>query len=88
MLSLGTATDPHRHHDASMEQSNYYSDHKYCTHCQKYVSYLMSTDHSYCTECGERVKLFSKEDWEQFHEGLSRQRPKGGRPRKRGRESA
>lgn len=81
-----------------MEQSDYYSDHKYCTSCQRYVSYLMSTDHSYCIECGQRVKLFSQQDWVEFHESLERQKPKGGRPRgqrgqrgqggQRGRESA
>jgi anaerobic ribonucleoside-triphosphate reductase len=72
-----------------MEQRDYYGDLKFCANCQKYVSYLMSTDHSYCIECGERVKLFSKEDWVQFHENLNRAKPKGGRPRKhRGRESA
>ena len=72
-----------------MEQNDYYSDHKFCGTCQKYVSYLMSMDHSYCTECGERVKLFSQADWVEFHETLNRNKPKGGRPRKqRGRESA
>jgi hypothetical protein len=72
-----------------MENSNYYNDHKYCQHCQKYVSYLMSMEHSYCIECGERVKLFSKEDWVNFNETMTRQKPKGGRPRKqRGKESA
>jgi hypothetical protein len=72
-----------------MDNHDYYSDHKYCTHCQKYVSYLMSTDHSYCIECGQRVRLFSTEDWVEFNEALTRQKPKGGRPRKeRGKESA
>ncbi len=72
-----------------MESPDYYSDHKFCANCQKYVSYLMSMDHSYCTECGERVKLFSQADWTDFHENLKNQKPKGGRPRKqRGRESA
>jgi len=49
----------------------------------------MSLDHSYCTECGERVRLFSQNDWQNFHENLQQKRPKGGRPRKqRGKESA
>jgi len=72
-----------------MENPDYYSDRKYCTQCQRYVSYLMSLDHSYCTECGERVRLFSQNDWQNFHENLQQKRPKGGRPRKqRGKESA
>jgi len=69
--------------------SDFYSDRKYCDHCKKYVSYLMSTDASFCVQCGTEVHLFSKEDWEVFNEGLSERR-KGGRPRKqnRGKESA
>jgi hypothetical protein len=70
-------------------QYDYYSDLKFCAKCDKYVSYLMSMDHSYCTACGERVRLFSEGDWAAFNETLSRQKPKGGRPRgQRGKESA
>lgn len=76
-----------------MEYQDYYSDHKYCTHCQKYVSYLMSVDHSFCVECGGVVRLFSKEDWKHFNNSMAAKRPKGGRPRKedkadQGRETA
>lgn len=72
-----------------MDNRDYYSDHKYCQNCQKYVSYLMSMEHSYCIECGERVRLFSERDWVEFNDTLTRQKPKGGRPRKqRGKESA
>lgn len=72
-----------------MENPDYYNDRKYCSHCKKYVTYLMSLDHSYCTDCGHRVRLFSEDDWESFHNTLQRQKPKGGRPRKqRGKESA
>jgi hypothetical protein len=48
----------------------------------------MSLDRSYCIECGERVRLFSGEDWSEFNETITRQKPKGGRPRKSGKESA
>jgi hypothetical protein len=73
-----------------MEPTDFYSDLKYCAQCDKYVTYLMGVEHSYCTVCGERVRLFSQNDWNTFSENLSRNRPKGGRPRKeqRGRESA
>lgn len=72
-----------------MEPRDYYSDLKYCDHCDKYVPYLMSVDHSYCAECGQRVRLFSKEDWSTFNEALKNQKSRGGRPRKRrGKESA
>jgi hypothetical protein len=70
-----------------MRPQDYYQDLKYCPACEKYVPYLMSLDHSYCAECGDRVRLFSKSDWENFNENIAR-KPKG-RPRKpRGRESA
>lgn len=62
---------------------DYYSDHKWCPTCQEYVPYLMSIEHSYCTQCGTEVRLFSKEDWDSFHESLQSRKPKGGRPRKR-----
>jgi hypothetical protein len=48
----------------------------------------MSIEHSYCVQCGGEVRLFSKEDWENFHENLTARRPRGGRPRKSNRESA
>lgn len=65
-----------------MERSDFYSDRKYCDHCDAYVPYLMSIDASYCVHCGREVHLFSKEDWKRFHESLAAKRPKGGRPRK------
>jgi hypothetical protein len=71
--------------------SDFYSDRKYCDHCDAYVSYLMSVDSSFCVECGGRVHLFSKSDWRNFNESLQERRAKGGRPRKarkEGRESA
>ncbi|HIG11031.1 MAG: hypothetical protein ABGY71_05450 [bacterium] len=70
---------------------SFYSDHKFCADCNKYVSYLMSLDNSYCVECGGAVRLFSKADWESFQTELNERRAKGGRPGKRnqrGKESA
>ena len=71
-----------------MDHFDYYSDVKYCPNCDAYVRYLMSIEHSFCAECGEKVRLFSKTDWEEFHASLAAKRPKGGRPRKSARESA
>ena len=74
-----------------MEHIDYYSERKYCTHCEKYVPYLMSVDKSFCAECGGEVRLFSECDWRQFNESMAARKPKGGRPRKdkgRKRESA
>lgn len=74
-----------------MDHPDYYSDRKFCSHCNAYVPYLMSVEHSYCAQCGNEVRLFSQDDWESFNESMQARRPKGGRPRKnqgRGRESA
>ena len=74
-----------------MDHPDYYSDRKFCGHCDAYVPYLMSVEHSYCVECGSEVRLFSERDWEAFNESMQARRPKGGRPRKhqrRDRESA
>ena len=66
----------------AMETIDFYKDKKFCPKCSQYVSYLMSIHTSYCTTCGGEVKLFSKEDWEDFNHGLNSKRPKAGRPRK------
>ena len=71
-----------------MENPDFYTDKKYCAHCDDYVNYLMAMDHSFCVNCGERVRLFSKKDWESFNESLSRGRSKGGRPRKNRQEKS
>ncbi len=71
-----------------MDNLDYYSDKKYCPTCDDYVSYLMSIEQSFCTHCGGEVRLFSKDDWEQFNDSMAAKRPKGGRPRKTKRDSA
>ena len=40
-----------------MERPDYYSDKKFCDHCNEYVNYLMGLDTSWCVNCGERVKI-------------------------------
>ena len=71
-----------------MENLDYYSDRKFCPQCKDYVHYLMSIDQSYCVDCGSEVRLFSEDDWVAFNESIQSKRPRGGRPRKKGRESA
>ena len=70
-----------------MENPDYYSDRKFCAHCNAYVAYLMSLEHSYCAQCGSEVRLFSKADWSEFHQTMQERRPKGGRPRKNARQN-
>jgi hypothetical protein len=65
-----------------METSDFYSDRKYCPDCEQYVPYLCSLDNSYCAICGRAVRLFSKTDWDRFHDSIQERKPKGGRPRK------
>jgi len=62
--------------------NNFYNDRKHCSHCDEYVTYLMSVDQSFCTQCGGEVQLLSQEDWENFNANLQSRRSKGGRPRK------
>jgi predicted RNA-binding Zn-ribbon protein involved in translation (DUF1610 family) len=69
-----------------METTDYYSDRKFCTHCNQYVPYLMSVEHSYCANCGKEVRLFSQADWNVFNQTMQERRPKGGRPRKQSRQ--
>ena len=45
---------------------DFYSEKKFCRHCDRYVRYLVSLTHSYCVACGEPVNLFSREDWRRF----------------------
>jgi len=72
-----------------MDQSDFYNDRKFCTHCDGYVPYLQSMEKSFCVDCGGEVRLFSEADWTTFNEEMKERRPKGGRPRKdAGRESA
>jgi hypothetical protein len=73
--------NPNEDREIKMEPLDYYNDRKYCTACQDYVPYLMSTEHSYCAQCGAQVRLFSDADWSAFNESVLAKR-KGGRPRK------
>ena len=84
-----TPKDPHRQQN-NMERPDYYSDKKFCDHCNKYVNYLMGLDTSWCVSCGERVRLYSPDDWDHFREHLDARKNRGGRrPRKsKGKESA
>ena len=66
-----------------MDRIDFYDDKKFCPCCDDYVTYLMSVEHSFCTRCGGEVRLFSKDDWEEFHSEMAAKRPKGGRPRKK-----
>ena len=62
--------------------TSFYNDRKFCPDCDTYVSYLASMEHSYCVDCGSQVRLFSKDDWSNFHDNIKARRPKGGRPKK------
>jgi len=59
--------------DATKSRSSeFYDEQKWCEHCQGYVKFLMSVNHSYCVHCGNRVRLFSRNDSEQFQGHVQR----------------
>lgn len=64
-----------------MSDQDFYGDRKFCPSCDDYVNYLASIDTSYCISCGAEVRLFSKDDWERFQNGLEA-RPRSKRRRK------
>lgn len=55
-----------------VDHLDFYSEKKYCAHCQDYVPYLASLARSYCASCGEPVNLFSKEDWQKFRRRIAK----------------
>ncbi len=64
-----------------MDMLDFYSEQKWCDHCENYVPFLMSVNRSYCARCGKEVRLFSKKDWEAFHTGMENNKP-GAKKRK------
>ena len=57
-----------------MERRDFYGETKWCDNCKAYVPYLMSVNHSYCVHCGERVRLFNKQDSEEFSEEVQKRK--------------
>ena len=55
-----------------MSNTDFYDEAKYCEHCKAYVPFLMSVNHSYCVHCGNRVRLFNREEAQQFQERVQR----------------
>ncbi len=68
--------------------SAFHNDTKFCPCCNEYVNYLASIDNSYCIQCGAQVQMFSAADRQAFQARLAARKPKGGRPRKAGRQAA
>ncbi|MEZ6005095.1 MAG: hypothetical protein R3F17_12260 [Planctomycetota bacterium] len=67
-----------------MTYGDFYSDRKYCTHCQAYVAYLASPLTCYCAQCGGEVRILSPRDWEAFNHERSTPAPR--KPEKAGRK--
>jgi len=66
-----------------LQSIDFYNDYKYCSACDKYVTYLMSIHDSYCTECGDKVRLFSQKDWEEFNHTPSPKKHKASQTRRK-----
>jgi hypothetical protein len=52
--------------------SEFYDEQKWCEQCKGYVRFLMSVNFSYCVHCGGRVRLFSRNDGQQFEDHVQR----------------
>jgi hypothetical protein len=64
-----------RHHtpdSARSDNSEFYSELKWCNDCHDYVRFLMSINHSYCVTCGARVRLFNRDDSRAFQDHVQR----------------
>ncbi len=48
--------------DGTVDSGDFYTDLRYCAHCQQYVPYLRSLQASYCTRCDQPVTVFSPDD--------------------------
>ena len=55
-----------------MGTCDYYDEQKYCEQCKSYVRFMMSVNYSYCVDCGGRVRLFSREDAQNFQDRVQR----------------
>ena len=70
--SVAIVTNNSRNLDLSNNQSEFYTEQKWCDHCNGYVRFMMSVNHSYCIECGGRVRLFNCNDSANFQETVQR----------------
>ena len=70
--SSAFVTNNSRNLDLSNNTSEFYTEQKWCDHCNGYVRFLMSVNHSYCIECGGRVRLFNRNDSASFQETVQR----------------
>ncbi len=59
-----------------MDQRNFYAETKFCNRCRDYVRYLQSLAGAYCVECGAKVRLFSRQDFNQFLHSLAKNKGK------------
>ena len=65
-------TNNSRNQDLSTSNTEFYTEQKWCDHCNGYVRFMMSVNHSYCVDCGGRVRLFNRDDSQNFQETVQR----------------
>jgi hypothetical protein len=70
--STAFVTNNSRNLNLSNNTSEFYTEQKWCDHCNGYVRFMMSVNHSYCIECGGRVRLFNRQDSSNFQETVQR----------------
>ena len=55
-----------------MGTSEFYNEMKFCETCKTYVRFLMSVNHSFCVHCGNKVRMFNRDDAQNFVETVQR----------------
>lgn len=70
--SLPFVTNDRSNMDFPTSNTEFYNEQKWCDHCQGYVRFLMSVNHSFCIDCGGRVRLFNRDDKQDFHDTVQR----------------
>ncbi len=53
---------------------DFYTETKWCESCRTYVHFVMSVNHSFCVQCGGKVRLFNKNDSQQFEAEVQKRR--------------
>ncbi len=73
-LCCSSVVVTNNNHNLNISDSNseFYTEQKWCEHCNSYVRFMMSINQSYCVECGGRVRLFNKSDANSFQETVQR----------------
>jgi hypothetical protein len=65
-------------------RGDYYTDERYCPHCNRHVQYLLALEASYCVRCGGAVRLWSAEEQARFQRSAATPDERRGHMRRAG----